>query len=174
MADKSNTTNATELLDKICSGGTITPQDLGAPTANTQATTYLTEGGETMKYISEKEYNAEMLRIKRDNESKARQRKLKAERAKGHPKSPRKISNSKLVLWAMVALVFCIAIWFMYESHRLCDLSQAYALLGIVASLAPVIFGYYSKSKAENTEGGIVYETAMKEQETTNSESGKG
>ena len=106
-----------------------------------------------MKYISEKEYNAEMLRIKRDNESKARQRKLKA---------------------AMVALVFCIAIWFMYESHRLCDLSQAYALLGIVASLAPVIFGYYSKSKAENTEGGIVYETAMKEQETTNSESGKG
>lgn len=57
---------------------------------------------------------------------------------------------------------------------RLCDLSQAYALLGIVASLAPVIFGYYSKSKAENTEGGIVYETAMKEHETTNSESGKG
>ena len=94
-----------------------------------------------MKYISEKEYNAEMLRIKRDNESRARQRKLKAERAKGHPKSSRKISNSKLVLWAMVALVFCIAIWFMYESHRLCDLSQAYALLGIVASLAPVIFG---------------------------------
>ena len=122
-----------------------------------------------MKYISEKEYNAEMLRIKRDNESRARQRKLKAERAKGHPKSSRKISNSN-----MVALVFCIAIWFMYESHRLCDLSQAYALLGIVASLAPVIFGYYSKSKAENTEGGIVYETAMKEHETTNSESGKG
>ena len=29
MADKSNTTNATELLNKICSGGTITPQDLG-------------------------------------------------------------------------------------------------------------------------------------------------
>ena len=38
MADKSNTTNATELLNKICSGGTITPQDLGTPTANTQAT----------------------------------------------------------------------------------------------------------------------------------------
>ena len=27
MADKSNTTNATELLNKICSGGTITPQE---------------------------------------------------------------------------------------------------------------------------------------------------
>lgn len=128
-----------------------------------------------MRYISEKEYNAEMLRIKHENESKARLRKLKAERAKGRQKKPRSISNSKLVLWAMVILVFCIAIWFMYESHRLCDLSQAYALLGIVASLAPVIFGYYSKSKAENTEGGIVYATAMKEQEaTSNSESGKG
>ena len=128
-----------------------------------------------MRYISEKEYNAEMLRIKHENESKARLRKLKAERAKGRQKKSRSISNSKLVLWAMVILVFCIAIWFMYESHRLCDLSQAYALLGIVASLAPVIFGYYSKSKAENTDGGIVYETAMKEQEiTSNSESGKG
>lgn len=128
-----------------------------------------------MRYISEKEYNAEMLRIKHENESKARLRKLKAERAKGRQKKSRSISNSKLVLWAMVIFVFCIAIWFMYESHRLCDLSQAYALLGIVASLAPVIFGYYSKSKAENTEGGIVYETAMKEQEiTSNSESGKG
>ena len=128
-----------------------------------------------MRYISEKEYSSEMLRIKHENESKARLRKLKAERAKGRQKKSRSISNSKLVLWAMVILVFCIAIWFMYESHRLCDLSQAYALLGIVASLAPVIFGYYSKSKAENTEGGIVYETAMKEQEiTSNSESGKG
>ena len=128
-----------------------------------------------MRYISEKEYNAEMLRIKHENESKARLRKLRAEKAKGRQKKTRNIPTSKLVLWAMVILVFGIAIWFMYESHRLCDLSQAYALLGIVASLAPVIFGYYSKSRAENTEGGIVYETAMKEQEAIiNSESGKG
>lgn len=125
-----------------------------------------------MRYISEKEYNAEMLRIKHENESKARLRKLRAEKAKGRQKKSRNIPTSKLVLWAMVILVFGIAIWFMYESHRLCDLSQAYALLGIVASLAPVIFGYYSKSRAENTEGGIVYETAMKEHEAIiNSES---
>lgn len=128
-----------------------------------------------MRYISEKEYNAEMLRIKHENESKARLRKLRAEKAKGRQKKSRNIPTSKLVLWAMVILVFGIAIWFMYKSHRLCDLSQAYALLGIVASPAPVIFGYYSKSRAENTEGGIVYETAMKEQEAIiNSESGKG
>lgn len=44
MANKDNNNNATDLLNKICSGGTITPQDLGTPTANTQATNYLTEG----------------------------------------------------------------------------------------------------------------------------------
>lgn len=127
-----------------------------------------------MRYISEKEYNAEMLRIKHENESKARLRKLKAERAKGRQKKSRSISNSKLVLWAMVILVFCIAIWFMYESHRLCDLSQAYALLGIVASLAPVIFGYYSKSKAENTKNGIVYESAMKQFQDNSDDNSEG
>ena len=65
-------------------------------------------------------------------------------------------------------------IWRGYSHVSMFILAGVYALLGIVASLAPVIFGYYSKSKAENTEGGIVYETAMKEHETTNSESGKG
>ena len=54
-----------------------------------------------------------------------------------------------------------------------CTYSISYNPIAKVV-IAPVIFGYYSKSKAENTEGGIVYETAMKEQETTNSESGKG
>lgn len=114
-----------------------------------------------MKYLSEAEYQRELKQIRLDNASRIRKEKLKSERAKGKPK---KVSNSKLVLWAMVLLVFSIAIWFMYESHRLCDLSQSYALLGIVASLAPVIFGYYSKSKAENTAGGIIYETAMMNQ----------
>lgn len=116
-----------------------------------------------MKYISEAEYEKELSRIKRANASKARYDSLEAERNKY--KKTKKLQTSKVVLWAMIMLVFSIAVWFMYESHRLADLSQAYALLGVVASLAPVIFGYYSKSKAENTEGGIVYETAMFEQE---------
>ena len=44
MTDRNSNTDATELLNKICSGGTITPQDLGTPSTNTQATNYLTEG----------------------------------------------------------------------------------------------------------------------------------
>ena len=112
-------------------------------------------------YISEAEYEKQMKLIQRENASKQRADNLKTERNKYKKK---KFSTSKLVLGAMISLVFIVAIWFMYESHRLADLSQAYALLGIIASLAPVIWGYYSKSKAENTEGGIVYESAMREQ----------
>ena len=112
-------------------------------------------------YISEAEYEKQLKQIQRENASKQRVENLKAERQRY--KNKKKISTSKIVLAAMIFLVFIVAIWFMYESHRLADLSQAYALLGIVASLAPVIWGYYSKSKAENTEGGIVYESAMKE-----------
>lgn len=112
-------------------------------------------------YISETEYEKQLKQIQRENASRQRADILKAERQRY--KHKKKISTSKIVLAAMIFLVFIVAIWFMYESHRLADLSQAYALLGIVASLAPVIWGYYSKSKAENTEGGIVYESAMKE-----------
>lgn len=44
MTNKNNNDAATELLNKIRSGGVITPQDLGTPTTNNQATNYLTEG----------------------------------------------------------------------------------------------------------------------------------
>ena len=114
-------------------------------------------------YISEAEYEKQMKQIQRENLGRQRANNLRAERKKY--REPRKIPTSKLVLGAMVSLVFIVAIWFMYESHRLADLSQAYALLGIVASLVPVIWSYYSKSKAENTEGGIIYESAMREQD---------
>jgi len=40
-----------------------------------------------------------------------------------------------------------------------------YALIGIPVALAPIIWGYYSKSKAENTSGGIVYDMAMRSTE---------
>lgn len=73
----------------------------------------------------------------------------------------RRPSTSKLVMWAVVVIVFQIIIWAEYEMHRLSDLSPAYSLIGITASLIPIIWGYYSKSKAENTKGGIVYDSAL-------------
>ena len=44
MENNNNSNNTTDLLNKICSGGTITPEDLGTPSTNTQPTNYITEG----------------------------------------------------------------------------------------------------------------------------------
>ena len=80
-------------------------------------------------------------------------------------KKPKKkrFTTSKMILAAMIGLIFIICFFAMFEMHRLNDLSQLYALIGIVATLAPVIWAYYSKAKAENTEGGITYTTALLE-----------
>lgn len=113
-----------------------------------------------MRGISEKEYNLRMKQIQRENEAKERARKLKEEKRKGKPK--RKLpSTSKLILLGMILLCVQIVIFCEYAMMTLYDASSLYVLIGIPAALAPIIWGYYSKSKAENTVGGIVYDTAM-------------
>ncbi len=127
-----------------------------------------------MKYISEKEFNSQMTRIQKENLSKERARKLKEEKKKGRPKH-KLPSTSKLILLGMILLCIQIVIFCEYAMMTLYDASSLYVLIGIPAALAPIIWGYYSKSKAENTVGGIVYDTAMAEMqmrnETVNDES---
>lgn len=115
-----------------------------------------------MKYLSEREYNYLMKRIQRENLSKERKRMLKAEKrkSKGSRKSP---STSKLVLLGMILLCLQIVIFCEYAMLKLYDASSMYVLVGIPVALAPIIWGYYSKAKAENTEGGIKYMTVMEE-----------
>lgn len=127
-----------------------------------------------MKHISEKEFNFRMKEIQKENLSRERARKLKEEKKKGKPK--RKLpSTSKLILLGMILLCVQIVIFCEYAMMTLYDASSLYVLIGIPAALAPIIWGYYSKSKAENTVGGIVYDTAMAEMqmrnETVNDES---
>lgn len=120
-----------------------------------------------MKYISEKEFNFRMKEIQKENLSKERARKLKEEKQKGKPK--RKIpSTSKLILLGMILLCVQIVVFCEYAMMTLYDASSLYVLIGIPAALAPIIWGYYSKSKAENTVGGIVYDTAMAEMQMQN------
>lgn len=103
-----------------------------------------------------------MKEIQKDNLSKERARKLKEERRKG--KTKHKLpSTSKLILLGMILLCVQIVAFCEYAMMTLCDTSALYVLIGIPAALAPIIWGYYSKSKAENTAGGIVYDTAMAE-----------
>lgn len=114
-----------------------------------------------MRYISEREYEAELARIKKINASKQRQALLDAERKKGDVRGKKHIAVSKIALFIMFVFMLVISVWFMYEAHRLADLSQAYALIGIAASLSAALVSYFMKSRAENTQGGIVYDSAM-------------
>lgn len=120
-----------------------------------------------MRGISEKEYDYRMRQIKRENLARERARKLKEEKKKGRVKH-KLPSTSKLILLGMIALCVQIVIFCEYAMMTLYDASSLYVLIGIPAALAPIIWGYYSKSKAENTEGGIVYDMAMAEMQTQN------
>lgn len=114
------------------------------------------------RHISEKEFEFRMREIQKDNLSKERARKLKEEKQKGKVKH-KLPSTSKLILLGMILLCVQIVAFCEYAMMTLCDTSALYVLIGIPAALAPIIWGYYSKSKAENTAGGIVYDTAMAE-----------
>lgn len=113
-----------------------------------------------MSYMSEREYNARMARIQRENESKERELNLEKERKKYAFKF-KMPSTSKIVLF--VVFVLCIQILFFCERimEETGDLSALYVLIGVPVSLVPICLGYYWKSRAENTAGGIVYEAAM-------------
>lgn len=120
-----------------------------------------------MKHISEKEFDFRMKEIQKENLSRERARKLKEEKKKSKPK--RKLpSTSKLILLGMILLCVQIVIFCEYAMMTLYDASSLYVLIGIPAALSPIIWGYYSKAKAENTEGGIRYMTAMAEMQMGN------
>lgn len=114
--------------------------------------------------LSEKEYEVKLKNIQAKNASKERKRKLKEEenKYKNKFKFP---STSKLILLGAVLLCFQIVVFCEYLMIKLEDTSSLYVLIGIPATLIPIIWGYYSKSKAENTVGGITYDMAMRENE---------
>lgn len=121
------------------------------------------------KMITEKQYKSELSRLEYLNKSKERNLKLKQEKNKykNHIKLP---STSKLVLFGMILLCLEIVVFseiFIYQNQ---DSNGLYALIGIPVALVPVIWGYYSKSKAENTKDGIVYDIAMKQFDNDNSD----
>lgn len=86
-------------------------------------------------------------------------------------KQERKLpSTSKLVLLGVILLCVEIVFFCEYAMLKLGDASSMYVLIGMPVALAPVIWGYYSKSKAENTSGGIIYETTMAQLNTGHNE----
>ena len=121
-----------------------------------------------MFYLSEKEFQDKLRRAKLKNKSLERKQELRNEKNKH--KTRKNFSTSKLVLWAIILLVFEIVLFVEYCMAKWGDFSAAYALIGIPATLIPVVWAYYSKSKAENTQGGITYDMAMKDYEIEDNE----
>lgn len=122
-----------------------------------------------MNYISEREFDSKMKQIKTENISKQRRALLKEEKRKYEAKH-KLPSASKLVLLGVILLCIQIVFFCEYAMLKLGDASSMYVLIGIPVALTPIIWGYYSKSKAENTSGGIVFETAMAQLNVANSE----
>lgn len=119
-----------------------------------------------MAHISKEEYEIELAKIKAENASKERKRKLDEEKQKGKVKREFKMpSMSKLLMFGLIALCLQIVFFVEYATMQLQDASALYALIGIPAAIVAAMLGYFSKSKAENTASGIVYETAMKKLE---------
>lgn len=112
-------------------------------------------------HLTEEEYNIRLKKLKEKNASKELKLKLKAEKRKYKTKF-KLPSTSKLILLGVILLCLQIVIFCEYTMISTGDTSAMYVLIGIPATLIPIVWGYYSKAKAENTVGGIVYETAMK------------
>lgn len=117
-----------------------------------------------MRYMSEREFNSRLKQIQAENIQKARLQKLKQERDKFKTKLNITLpSTSKLILLVVSLLCLEIVIFCEWVMVSLQDTSAMYVLIGIPASLIPIVLGYYSKSKAENTIGGIKYDSVMSE-----------
>lgn len=117
--------------------------------------------------MTNKEYEARKKRIELENRDLRQKQKLKELKNKYRTKI-KKPTTSKLALLAVFLICFEVLIFaecFMWQFQ---DSSALYALIGVPVAIIPTLVAYYSKSKAENTAGGITYEMAMIEHQQDN------
>lgn len=116
--------------------------------------------------MTEKTFQKKLHRIEQRNDTLLKKQMLKQEREKYKPKQNIKLpSMSKIVL--LVSALFCaeIVIFSEYAIMALGSGESLYTLIGAPITIVPIVIAYYSKSKAENTRGGLVYDMAMTQQE---------
>lgn len=112
-----------------------------------------------VKYLTSREYELELKKIKAQNRQIEMKRNLKAAKVKKF--NLKKPNTSKLIVFVVFAICLQI-LWFSEHMISLTgDTSYMYALIGIPAALIPTILGYYAKASKENQVGGITYDTAM-------------
>lgn len=110
--------------------------------------------------MTKSQFDSKLAKAKKRNESIEYKRRLREERMKYWPKFVLP-STSKIVL--IVSALLCVEIlffcqWMIVQTG---DTNALYAMVGVIASLATVIIGYFVKATRENITGGITYETTM-------------
>ena len=119
--------------------------------------------------MTNEEFKQELEEIREKNKQHEMKHRLRKERMKGLPhfkmKKPR---TSKVALFLTIFITFQIVLFVEYVMLKYGDFSATYALIGIPATLAPSIISYMNKSKAENSVGGITYDSAMAQYNSTN------
>lgn len=113
-----------------------------------------------MTYMTKSQFDSKMAKAQKRNAAIEYRRRLREERMKYWPKFVLP-STSKIVL--IVAAILCVEIlffcqWMIVQTG---DTNALYAMVGVIATLASVVLGYFVKSTRENTAQGIVFETAM-------------
>lgn len=81
------------------------------------------------------------------------------------PKKERKWTASKMILTIALCISVEIIFFTEYAMFKYENFSSLYSLIGIPATvigMMGMILGYFNKAKAENTEGGVTYEKAMR------------
>lgn len=121
-----------------------------------------------VKYLTSREYELELKKIKEKNQQIKMKQNLKA--AKVSRFNIPKISTSKLILIAVLLLNLQIIYFVEKAIMTYGDLSALYALIAIPATLIPTVWAYFSKAKAENCAGGITYDSAMEQLRQSSSE----
>lgn len=81
-----------------------------------------------------------------------------------YDRKKKKLTDGKKYTIFMFANLVVVELFSMYAMIRFQDISALYSLIGIGAAIVGQVFtlaSYNHKSLGENTQGGIVYETAM-------------
>lgn len=112
--------------------------------------------------MTPREFEIQKKRIETLNKDARQRQELKEMRYRAPRK---KLSTSKIALLAVFIMCIQIILFCEIAMLKYGDFSALYALIGVPATIVPTLCAYYSKSAKENTEHGITYELAMREQQ---------
>lgn len=119
-----------------------------------------------MKHLSQREFERKLRDIQRENESIDRYNKLKEEKRKVSI-NVKKPTTDKLIAIYLFIILNVILVYSMIVMWHLADLSCLGVLITDIAGQVITYYIYAKKATAQNTKGGITYDIAMMEHESS-------